>query len=95
MSHQCLDKSVRLFIVNLFMPCKNLIGFNYRFLQNYLAASAGAAVGAAGAAGAGAASAGAAAGAATGSTLTSSFLPHATRARVTKPKAITFFILFS
>jgi hypothetical protein len=61
-------------------------------LQNYLAASAGAA---AGAAGAGVASAGAAAGAATGSTLTSSFLPHATRARVTKPKAITFFILFS
>ena len=74
------------------MPCKNLIGFNYRFLQNYLTASAGAA---AGATGAGAASAGAAAGAATASTLTSSFLPHATRARVTKPNANTFFIFYS
>jgi hypothetical protein len=81
-----------LFIVNLFMPCKFFIGFNYRFLQNYFAASAGAA---AGATGAGAASAGAAAGAATGSTLTSSFLPHATRATVNKPNAITFFIFFS
>jgi hypothetical protein len=92
MSHQCLDKSNRLFIVNLFIPCKNLIGFNYRFLQNYLAASAGAA---AGAAGAGVASAGAAAGAATGSTLTSSFLPHATKARAIKLNANTFFIFYS
>jgi hypothetical protein len=84
-----------LFIVNLFMPCNFLIGFNYRFLQNYLAASAGAAAGAAPATGA-EASAGAGVASTTGaaSTTTSSFLPHATRATAIKPNTIAFFILF-
>jgi hypothetical protein len=75
----------------LFMPLQKI----YHFTGAVSAFSATA--GAAGAAGADAASAGAAAGAGatTGSTLTSSFLPHATKAVATKANTIAFFILFS
>jgi hypothetical protein len=91
--------SSKVFIVNLFIPCNFLSHLTAIFL-NYLAAgavastfsSAGLPTSAAGA-GAGATTAGAAS--TTGSTLTSSFLPHATRASATKPKTITFFIFFS